>query len=185
MGFSMFWPTSSFVYMRQDWKVGQKSERACSDILFSLHTLLNFHLLECAFNAFLTNDFWLLCSLGMDVRCRDPRFLLHQNSLSHKILLCVYWTAMLTANVRYQIEFNRKCLILSLYGETRICLIEIIISVFRYWQSMPISYIYFFIFSKLKNYKIHLQITSGHFKYIWFIKINIQVWGSTRTMAIA
>lgn len=85
---------------------GSKRERACSDVLFCLHTLLNFHLLECAFKAFLTSYFWLVGSLGMDVRCRDTHFLLLcRKGLNNRMLLCVYWTAMLTANVRYQIQF--------------------------------------------------------------------------------
>lgn len=46
-----------------------KSQRVCSDVLFSLNTPVNFHLLECVFNAFLTTDFRLVDSLGMDVRC--------------------------------------------------------------------------------------------------------------------
>lgn len=76
-----------------------KKLEACSDILFSFHTLLNFHLLECAFNAFLTNGFLLVGSLGMDLRCRGTHFLLlHKNCLNHKMLLCVYCIAMLTAN---------------------------------------------------------------------------------------
>lgn len=107
---------------------GSKRERACSDVLFCLHTLLNFHLLECAFNAFLTNDFWLVGSLGIDVRCRDTHFLLLcQKGLNHRMLLCVYWTAMLTANVRYQIHFSFyiKWPIFNFHGETKTCLIEI------------------------------------------------------------